>query len=382
MNTLISPVRLRFTQPAFIVVSLGILCAGVLRSSAQFIQHNLVSDVPGMADFVDPQLINPWGVAFSPTSPFWIADNGMNVSTLYNGAGVKQALVVTMTDPNSGPTGVVFNTAGAGAFNGDNFLFVAENGAIYGWRGALGTTAERLQVSSALNVYKGAAEGTTGGNTYLYEANFRTGTVDILKGTAGAPNLAGNFTDPGLPSGYAPFNVQNIGNQLFVTYALQDGAKHDDVPGAGHGFIDVFDLNGVFQRRLVSGGPLDSPWGLALAPSGFGSFAGDLLVGNFGDGRINIFDSLTGAFIDQLRDTNGNPIAIDGLWALVAGNNGIGFDPSSIYFTAGSGDEMHGLFGRLSLLNAVPDTGTTFVLLLIGFTSLAAGRRALSRARV
>ncbi|MGZ5003426.1 MAG: TIGR03118 family protein, partial [Chthoniobacterales bacterium] len=158
--------------------------------------------------------------------------------------------------------------------------------------------------------------------------------------------------------------------------------KHDDVPGAGHGFIDVFDLNGVFQRRLVSGGPLDSPWGLALAPSGFGSFAGDLLVGNFGDGRINIFDSLTGAFIDQLRDTNGNPIAIDGLWALVAGNNGIGFDPSSIYFTAGSGDEMHGLFGRLSLLNAVPDTGTTFVLLLIGFTSLAAGRRALSRARV
>ena len=212
-----------------------------------------------------------------------------------------------------------------------------------------------LALGSSSNVYKGVAEGSTGGFSYLYSANFRAGTIDVMKGVAAAPTLAGTFTDPGLPAGYAPFNIQNLGGKLYVTYALQDPSKHDDVAGAGHGFVDVFDLSGNFLGRVGSGGTLDSPWGLAIAPTSFGSLAGDLLVGNFGDGRINAFNLGTNTFDGQLLGRDGNPIEIDGLWAITVGNNGSSGSKQSLYFTAGPNGESDGLFGVLTVVPRAVD---------------------------
>ena len=213
----------------------------------------------------------------------------------------------------------------------------------------LGTTAEVLQLASTANVYKGTTLDTAGGHSYLLSANFRAGTIDVLKGDTGAPDLAGKFTDPGTPANYAPFNIQILGNSIYVTYALQDAAKHDDVAGAGHGFVSAFDLQGSFQGRIGSMGTLNSPWGLAIAPSSFRSFAGDLLVGNFGDGTINVFnpDPATPGFLGQLNGLDGKPIAIDGLWGLMPGNDGNGGSSQKIYFSAGPNDEANGLFGVL-----------------------------------
>jgi uncharacterized protein (TIGR03118 family) len=206
--------------------------------------------------------------------------------------------------------------------------------------------------------------------SYLYAANFRNGTIDVTPGNGGAV-LPGNFTDPTLPAGYAPFNIQNLGGKLYVTYALQDGAKHDEIAGAGKGFVSVFDLNGNFLRRVASGGALDAPWGLTLAPSSFGQIGGDLLVGNFGDGRINIFDALTDGFVGQLNTPSGTPLAIDGLWALTVGNDGSGGSSQKVYFSAGPNDEKNGLFG---VLTAVPEPAS-LPLLLVGLAALLADRR-------
>jgi uncharacterized protein (TIGR03118 family) len=322
-----------------------------------FAQTNLASNQ------TDANLVNPWAIAASATSPFWLGANGSGTSVLYNGAGVKQGLTVTIPGDGS-VTGVVFSNI-AGNFNGNTFLFASEDGTVSGWRGALGVTAETLQLGSPANVYTGLADANINGNGYAYAANFRAGTIDVLKGNGGAPNPAGNFTDPNLPAGYAPFNVTKIGGSLYVTYALQDGSKKDDVSGAGHGFVDKYDLNGNFVARLITGGLLNSPWGLALAPAGFGDVGGALLVGNFGDGHINAYNPVTGAFIETLTDANGNPLAIDGLWGLSFGN-GSGSGPAgTLYFTAGPGDESQGLFGRLE---AVPEPGTW---LLSGFSLLA-----------
>jgi uncharacterized protein (TIGR03118 family) len=271
-------------------------------------------------------------------------------------------------------TGQVFNGSGS-AFNGDSFLFVSEDGTISGWRGALGSSAETLLAGSSANVYKGTALATIGANTYLYAANFRRGTIDVTKGSGGAPSLTGTFTDPGLPAGYAPFNIENIGGSLYVTYAVQDGTQQDDVAGAGHGIVNVFDLQGNLVRRVVTGGPLNSPWGMALAPSSFGEFAGDLLVGNSGDGRINVFDIVTSSFLGVLEDINGKAIAIDGLWGLTPGYGGSGGSDQSIYFSAGPGNETHGLFGVLvAAPSSVPEPGT-LALLGIATAALAWRRR-------
>jgi uncharacterized protein (TIGR03118 family) len=280
---------------------------------------------------------------------------------------------VVIPPPGSGtPTGQVFNTASATSFNADQFLFVSEDGTISGWRPALGTTAERLALDSAANVYKGATLDTAGGHSYLLSANFRAGTIDVLKGDAAAPDLAGKFTDPGLPANYAPFNIQTLGSRIYVTYALQDAAKHDDVAGAGHGFVTAFDTQGSFLGRIASTGTLNSPWGLAIAPSSFGSFAGGLLVGNFGDGSVNVFnpDPATPGFLGQLSGTDGNPIAIDGLWGLIPGNDGGGGSSQNIYFSAGPNDESHGLFGVLS----VPEP-SSLILLSVGMLTMCARRR-------
>jgi uncharacterized protein (TIGR03118 family) len=315
---------------------------------------NLVTDdqTVNAAQITDSNLVNAWGISFGPATPFWVSDNGKGVSTLY---AVNPATNATsefgppspVTIPGDGSvTGQVFN--GTGSFHGDRFLFVSEDGTISGWRNALGSTAETLQPGSDLNVYKGTALSTVNGHDYLLAANFRSGKIDVLKGDAAAPDLMGTFTDPNIPAGYAPFDIKNLGGKVYVTYALQDAAKHDDAAGAGHGFVSVFDTQGSFMGRVASMGTLNSPWGLAIAPSSFGAFAGDLLVGNFGDGHVNVFDQGTDTFLGQLTGLDSNPIAIDGLWALTPGNGGNAGNLESIYFSAGPDGEMHGLFGVLT----------------------------------
>jgi uncharacterized protein (TIGR03118 family) len=318
-----------------------------------FVQTNLASDVPGLANFTDPGLVNAWGITASGGSPFWLGLNGSGTSELYTGAGVKQGLVVSIQGDGT-VTGVAFANI-AGSFNGDAFLFASEDGTFSGWRGALGTVAEILATGTTANVYKGLTDANIGGTEYAYLANFRSGKIDVMKGNSGAPNLTGNFTDPNLPSGYAPFNVMNLGGLIYVTYAVQDGAKHDDVANPGNGIVDVYDTQGNLIRRLVSpGGALNSPWGLALAPAGFGDLGGDLLVGNFGDGTIHAYNPMTGAFVQTLTDASGSVLSIDGLWGLSFGN-GAQSSLSTLYFTAGPNNESDGLFGQLV---AAPEPGT------------------------
>jgi uncharacterized protein (TIGR03118 family) len=322
-------------------------------------QTNLVSDIPGLAANTDPNLINPWGISESSGSPFWVSDNGTGVSTLYNSAGVPQALKVTIPVPGGGsssPTGQVSN--GTGQFNGDNFIFATENGTIAGWRNALGTTAETLFNGSVNGaVYKGLALSTNAQGSYLLAADFHNGRIDVF-GSSGAPSLTGNFVDPSIPSGFAPFNIQIIGGQIYVAYAKQDAEGRDDVPGAGNGYVSVFDANGNFVRRLVSNGALNSPWGVALAPAAWGPAGGDLLIGNFGDGTINAYTT-GGTFVGTLAGANGNALVNDGLWALTFGNGANGGNVNSLYLTAGLNGEADGLFARI---DPVPEPATFFLL--------------------
>jgi uncharacterized protein (TIGR03118 family) len=356
----------------------GVSLALALPAAAtSFTVVNLVTDDQSVnaAQITDPNLKNAWGISYSPTSPFWVSSNEVGLAVLYrvdplSNATTKQGLEVTI--PGAGNvTGQVFNPASAGNFNGDLFLFVSEDGTISGWRNALGTTAERFQVADNANVYKGTALDTTGGHSYLLSANFRAGTIDVLKGDTGAPDLTGRFTDPNLPANYAPFNIQALGSRLYVTYALQDAPKHDDVPGPGHGFVNAFDLQGNILGRIGTMGVLNSPWGLAIAPSSFGSFAGDLLVGNFGDGTVNVFsaDPATPGSLGPLLGTDGLPIVIDGLWGLIPGNDGNGGSSQNIYFSAGPTAETHGLFGVLS----VPEPASLLVL-VVGTLAMCARR--------
>jgi uncharacterized protein (TIGR03118 family) len=325
-----------------------------------------------VTDATDGLLINPWGISGSGNSPFWISDNGSGVATLYSvdpttNVATKQSLVVTIPGDGS-VTGQVFN--GGAGLNSDRFLFVSEDGTISGWRPALGTTAEIPQSPDPANVYKGVTLDTTGGHSYLLSANFATARIDVLKGESSAPDLAGRFLDPNLPAGYAPFNISKLGNTIYGTYALRNGK--DDSPGPGHGFVTAFDENGIFLGRIGALGTLNSPWGLAIAPSGFGSLAGDLLVGNFGDGRINIFsaDPNSPAFLGQLTDVStGNPLSIDGLWGLIPGDGSPAGNIHDIYFTAGPNDESGGVLGVLS---SVPEPSSA-ILAAIALWTLCAG---------
>jgi uncharacterized protein (TIGR03118 family) len=354
-------------------LAFAILAGLAAPAWAGFVTTNLVTDdqAANAAQITDPLLRNAWGISRSAASPFWVSDNATGVATLYQvdpatNATTKRPLTVSIPGDGS-VTGQAFANV-AGNFNGDTFLFVSEDGTVSGWRAALGATAETLKAGSPANVYKGSADANIGGNVYLYAANFAAGTIDVIKGNAGAPDLTGSFVDPGIPAGFAPFDIANLNGKLYVTYALRNGK--DDVAGPGNGFVSVFDLQGNFLGRVASQGTLNSPWGLAIAPSSFGDFAGSLLVGNFGDGTINAFDTGTNAFLGQLTGSDDKPLVIDGLWGLIAGNGGQGGSTRSIYFAAGPSDETHGLFGVI----AVPEPGT-LALLFVGVAGLGLSRR-------
>ena len=320
-----------------------------------YAQHNLVSDGAVLADLVDTGLVNAWGLVSSPTSPWWVADNGKGLSTLYNGnSGAKVPLIVTVP---GAPTGVVFNggtgfvVTSGGASGPARFIFASEDGTISGWNPTVLPTQAVVAVDHSADsaVYKGLAIA----GMRLYATNFHAGTVEVFDTLFHAVTTTGSFTDAALPAGYAPFGIRSLGGVIYVTYALQDADRHDDVAGVSHGFVDAFDADGNLLHRVASRGRLNSPWGLALAPGGFGAFGGNLLVGNFGDGHITAFDvhhaGGNGELLQtgQLHDAAGRPIAIDGLWALAFGNGAAAGPDSTLFFTAGPFAEQHGLFGRL-----------------------------------
>jgi len=327
------------------------------RSGRFYAQHNLVSDGAVAADHVDAALVNAWGLVASATSPWWIADNGTDSSTLYNGnTGAPLSLRVGVA---GSPTGVVFN--GGSSFvvrNGTDsgparFIFATESGTILGWNPTVAPRRAVIAVdnSAAGAVYKGLAIATTPAGARLYATNFHGGAVDVFD--AAFHHVPGGFVDATLPPGYAPFGIRNLGGTIYVTYALQNAERHDDVAGVGHGFVNAFTTQGQLLRRVASQARLNSPWGLAVAPSNFGAFSGNLLVGNFGDGHINAFD--LGRFQEtgelqqrgELHATTGQPLAIDGLWALDFGNGAAAGPTNALFFTAGPFGEQHGLFGRL-----------------------------------
>jgi uncharacterized protein (TIGR03118 family) len=317
-------------------------------------QTNLVADIARFHPvLIDSELVNPWGISFLPTSPAWIADNGSGLSTLYNKSGVKTPLVVTIPAPGQAwggtPTGTVSNATTDFKIPGDNpvaskFIFDTEDGTIVAWGGGtVGTIVADRSPWKA--VYKGLAWGSTGGQNYLYATNFHAGTVDVFDKNFALVTWI-TFHDPNIPHGYAPFNIRNIGGWLYVTYAKQDKEAHDDQAGPGNGFIDIFQPDGTWLARFASRGALNSPWGIVQAKVGFCKQADSvnvILVGNFGDGRINLFTD-RGQFLGPLMDHN-RPIVIDGLWSLE--NEVPGTTTAQLFFTAGPEKESHGIFGFL-----------------------------------
>jgi uncharacterized protein (TIGR03118 family) len=358
-----------------------------------YVVNPLVSNLAGQAPVQDPNLQNAWGVAFTPAaSPFWISDNNTGLSTLYDGDGTIVNLVVTIPCPptpgqgsscpaSAAPTGMVWNpttsTTTGFLVPGTNlpatFIWATEDGTISAWAGGLANLNPPLPADNAVlavdnsitpdkksgAVYKGLAVGVNangvsvnGGTDFvlLFATNFRAGTIDVFapNGSNGFQPVTtdGGFQDPNIPPGFAPFGIQNINGDLFVTYAKQNAVKHDDVKGPGNGFVDVFDTDGHLLQRFASQGPLNSPWGVARASFNFGPFSGQILVGNFGNGRVNVFRS-NGTFLAHLADANGNPLAIDGLWTLTLGG-GAKSSSDTLYFTAGPNKETNGLFGTIT----------------------------------
>jgi len=339
-----------------LVASLALVSVSALADdddSQTYAQTNLVSNLAGVAQLQDTNLVNAWGMSFSSSSPFWISDNGSGLSTLYavtNDSGgnphvARQGLKVAIAGDGF-PTGQIFNNTGA--FHNDVFIFAGEDGFISGWRGALGTSAELL-VARTNAVYKGITLATNTGTPLLILANFREGTVDIYDTNLNLTQLS----DPDAPAGYAPFNVLNIGGMVVVTFAKQNDEKHDDVAGKGNGLIDILDLSTWTFHRFATGSDagghlreINSPWGIAVAPKGFGGHGDQLLVGNFGSGTIMAFEA-DGDFDGLLKDTHHHPVTIDGLWGLAFGNGGKAGVTNALYFTAGPDGESNGLFGSL-----------------------------------
>jgi uncharacterized protein (TIGR03118 family) len=337
---------------------------GGASSGMSYAATNLVSDVnasanPYNAANVDAKLVNGWGIAFNPAGFVWVANNGTSTSTLYDGNGVPQTLVVSIPAGAAGtasPTGIVFNGLGGfqvsqgGTTGSSAFIFAGEAGTIAAWSPNvnLNSAITVFDGAAAGKVYKGLALASAGGASFLYATDFHNGAVDVFDSGFQPVVSAAAFRDPNLPPGYAPFGIQAIGNQVYVSYAVQDPAARDEVAGAGLGLVDVFDASGVFVKRLISpGGKLNAPWGIAMAPADFGQFSGHLLIGNFGDGTINAFDPSSGAHRGTLSKADGTPIVIDGLWGIAFGN-GINAQPTNtLFYAAGPTNETHGVYGRI-----------------------------------
>jgi uncharacterized protein (TIGR03118 family) len=322
---------------------------------------DLISDQAGVARHMDPNLVNAWGLVAGPSTPWWIADNGKDVSTLNDGHGNAIPLVVKVA---GAPTGTVFNGGSdfvvhhQGLSGPSVFMFATESGTIRGWNPNVPPPSPSTHSFIVVNrssegaIYKGLAIASTGAGDRLYATDFHNARVDVFNGNFHRVNMPGAFVDPNIPDGYAPFGIRNIDGSIFVTYAKQDADAEDDDSGPHRGFVDMYSLNGTLLGRVASRGPLDSPWGLAIAPRGFGRFGGDLLVGNFGgEGRINAYaleSNGSAEHAGSLRRANGEPVAIDGLWALSFGNGGPAGAKGRLFFTAGPDGESHGLFGRIT----------------------------------
>jgi uncharacterized protein (TIGR03118 family) len=361
----------RYAPAAAIALSVAAAIASPLAwthdgdDAVAFVQTNLDSNVPGAAAFPDANLTNAWGLAFAPGGAFWVNANHSGTSNLFRGDGSLVSLVVTIPAPRnapagtiSSPTGILSNPTTAFFVPGSKlaaaFIFSTEDGTISAWNPNVDPTHAILAVDNSPSgaAYKGLAFGSNADGNHIYATNFRAGTIDVFDSTFAPATTDGKFFDPHIRAGFAPFGIQNIDGDIWVTYAKQDAEKMDDVGGPGNGFVDVFDTDGHLLRRFAEHGVLDSPWGLARAPYGFGQFSGDILIGNQQDGRINAFDS-RGNFVGALRRPNGEAIKIDKLWALQFGG-GAKSNPEMLFFTAGPDDENNGLFG---VINAVAREG-------------------------
>ena len=349
----------RFGRAATIAAAAVLAAAGLAASAAtdgnSYTVTNLVSDQPGVAPLTDPSLVNAWGLTASPTSPWWVADNGTNVSTLYRADGSKVALTVNV---RNAPTGAVANTGtGFSVSNGvtsgpARFIFSTEEGTILGWNPTVSADAV-LAANSPLSggIYKGLAIASTSAGTFLYATDFHNDRVDVFDSNFHPVTMSG-FVDSKIPDGYAPFGIETVAGRIVVTYAKQDADAEDDVAGQGHGFVDLFDTSGRLLVRVARHGQLNSPWGIALAPPSFGAFGGDLLIGNFGDGRINAFEPQpdgTYELVGPLRTSDHQRVVIHGLWALQFGKGAVNNGPATtLFFTAGPDDESHGMFGTIT----------------------------------
>jgi uncharacterized protein (TIGR03118 family) len=326
---------------------------------------NLDSDGSIDADHIDPNLINGWGMAFNPAGFAWVADNGTGKATLYDGQGNPQTLVVTIPSAAGGampgrPTGIISNGTGDFAVQiGDGtpgpsaFIFASLDGTISGWAPSVDPTNAILAVNNSASgaIYTGLALVANGDGNFLYAADFHNAKIDVFDENFQPATVSGSFQDSEIPSGYAPFGIQNLNGNLYVTYAQQDENAEQPVPGEGFGFVNVFDANGNLIRRVALRGALNAPWGLAIAPADFGPFSNRLLVGNFGDGWINAYDVATGEFIDQLRDGNGQPIRIEGVWGIAFGNGILEQPTNVLFFAAGPNEGNGGLYGRIEAIN-------------------------------
>ena len=360
------------------IASLGLFSlATTLTAQQHYKQTNLISDIPGMAAETDPNLVNPWGLSRSSASPWWVSDNGPGLATLYTGAGgaiplgqpcpagtFTNCVVVPSGDPNSSPTGTptgqVFN--GTTDFqltpgNPARFIFVTEDGTISGWNPAVSAPSAKLMVNThSASVFKGVALATSttskgGMANFLYVADFRQGRVSVYDANFHRVSMGHDaFQDEDLPDGFAPFNVQNIGGDLYVAFAQQDSQKHDEVDGPGLGYVDVFSASGRLLHRLQHGNWLNGPWGMTQAPTDFGAYSHDVLVGQFGGGQIAAYDPVSGRFKGLLNDASNNPIMIDGLWDIAFGSGGTAGPATSLFFTAGLNGEQDGLFGTITAI--------------------------------
>lgn len=319
--------------------------------AARFVVTRLVADTAGFgAPVIDPLLVNPWGLAFNSAGLLWAANNGTGTATVYTARGAKQPTVVAIPSSTSttggAPTGLVFNLSQSfaiGANGRATFIFAGEDGTISAWNTNTGANAVRVVNRSATGaVYKGIAIASISGADFLYATDFHNNRVDVFDGTF---QFIRSFTDTTITGGFAPFGIQNIGGVLYVTFAKQDQDRHDDVAGPGNGFVDIFNPNGQLIRHFAANGPLNSPWGVAQATTGFGSLGGAILVGNFGDGTINAFNAADGSFLGPLLDPTNAPIVLPGLWTIVFGPQSTA---TTLYISSGPGDEKHGLLAVIS----------------------------------